>query len=63
MSNLTAWKNERLQGFEIRGVFDPREAVVLVKQELIKAVVDQLMERIGPKLDKALADTFREKGE
>lgn len=65
MSHIHAYRDELQRGFQIDGFLSEndvfmkqQEAVAAVKRQLICAVVDILMEKLGPKLEAAIEQAF-----
>lgn len=67
MSKFEVWHDRELAGFRIDGrisdrdlMFDSREAVAEAKRQIIAAIVDKIMEKLSPQLEKAISETFKE---
>jgi len=63
MSEMYAWRDESVQGFQIRGTLDDRDIVMnpneitqRVKCELVSRICDELMKDIKPKIKEIFND-------
>jgi hypothetical protein len=63
-------RNECNRVFDIRGsirfediALNPVDAARRVQEELVRSVVERIMEKLGPKIDEAIYNTFKEENE
>ena len=69
MSLIETKYDSLLRRFEITGciserdiAFSATEAVLSIKRQLVSSIVDHIMERLSPELDKAIEEAFKNFG-
>lgn len=66
-SHVESWRDKTNLGHRFHGVIDdrdlamaPQEVIERVKCELVSSIVNRIMQELGPRIDKAISDAWKE---
>lgn len=69
-SHVESWKDHSILGHQFRGVIDdrdlamtPQEVIERVKCELVSSIVNRIMLELGPRIDNAIKDAWKDRSD